>query len=447
MQLAWWVVWSLFLFAFGASVGSFVNVVAWRLPRGASIVAPRSRCPTCGASLSWRENLPVLGWLLLRGRCRRCREPISVQYLLIEVLVGSLFAGLFLLLYLPGPRSWWALGTDGWWTLRQFRESWPGFLVLLSLLGTLVPITLIDARTYLIPIGLTLWISITAAVGWSAQSLLPRTWPALLDEAATPLPAISMAPGAAAIGGVLGAIALAGLLGKGWWRRSFHDYEQFVPPGETLGDYPHARREALREAWHLLPIAAGVAGGFAVGSMLGERGVGPHPLAETLMAVAIGYLVGGGVIWATRILGTLAFGREAMGLGDVHLLAAVGAALGWQDALAVFFLAPFLGIAFAVAVAVLGSRAVGRLLGDRFRGARGRLREIPYGPHLALAAAAVIFARPAVSTVRDMLLASPEGVAAASAPAGETGSETALHPGGERFQCGDAVPAGVAGTG
>jgi leader peptidase (prepilin peptidase)/N-methyltransferase len=445
--MAWWVVWSLFLFAFGASVGSFVNVVAWRLPRGASIVSPRSRCPICGACLSWRENLPVVGWLLLRGRCRRCREPISVQYLLIELLVGSLFAGLFLLLYLPGPRSWWVLGTEGWWSFRQFRESWPGFLVLLSLLGTLVPITLIDARTYLIPIGLTLWISITAAVGWAAQSLLPLSWPATLASAATPLPAIGMGPGAAAIGGGLGAILLSLLLAKGWWRRSFHDYEQFVPPGETLGDYPHARREALREAWHLLPIVLGIGGGFAVGSLLSDRGVGLHPLAEALMAVAMGYLVGGGLIWATRILGTLAFGREAMGLGDVHLLAAVGAALGWQDAVAVYLLAPFLGIAFAAGVAVLGSAAFGRLLGDRFRAARGRLREIPYGPHLALAAAAVIFARPAVWSVREVVIPPAEPLAAAAPSGGGTGSQTALHPGGERVQCRFEVPAGVAGTG
>jgi leader peptidase (prepilin peptidase)/N-methyltransferase len=220
-----------------------------------------------------------------------------------------------------------------------------------------------------------------------------------------------------------------------------------VPPGETLGDYPHARREALREAWHLLPIVLGIGGGFAVGSLLSDRGVGLHPLAEALMAVAMGYLVGGGLIWATRILGTLAFGREAMGLGDVHLLAAVGAALGWQDAVAVYLLAPFLGIAFAAGVAVLGSAAFGRLLGDRFRAARGRLREIPYGPHLALAAAAVIFARPAVWSVREVVIPPAEPLAAAAPSGGGTGSQTALHPGGERVQCRFEVPAGVAGTG
>lgn len=440
MQIVSWVVWSLFLFAFGASVGSFVNVVAWRLPRGASIVSPRSRCPTCGVLLTWRENLPVVGWILLRGRCRRCHEPISPQYLLIECLVGGLFVGLFLLLYLPGPREWWALGTEGWWSLRQFRGSWPGFLVLLSLLATLVPITLIDARTYLIPIGLTLWISLFAAAGWAVQSGLPLSWPAAANPIPTPLPPIGPAAGAAAIGGVLGAIGLWVLLAKGWWRRSFHDYEQFVKPGETLGDYPHGRREALREAWHLLPIAIGIAAGLVAGVAAGSPEGGVPRLVETLMAVAAGYLVGGGLVWATRILGTLAFGREAMGMGDVHLLAAIGAALGWQDAIAVFLIAPFLGLGFAAAVAIVSSRPLVRLLGGRFESARGRLREIPYGPHLALAAAVVVFARPAVVSVRQALLAP---VAAAA----EVGVPPALQGVGERVQCPPTDPAGVGGLG
>ncbi|MEE2973462.1 MAG: prepilin peptidase, partial [Planctomycetota bacterium] len=92
---------SLFLFAFGAAVGSFLNVVVYRLPAGRSVVSPPSRCPRCGGLLSWYENLPILGWILLRGRCRRCRNPISLQYPLVESIMGLLFAGTYLLLYVP----------------------------------------------------------------------------------------------------------------------------------------------------------------------------------------------------------------------------------------------------------------------------------------------------------------------------------------------------------
>ncbi|MCE2881331.1 MAG: prepilin peptidase [Planctomycetaceae bacterium] len=80
---------TLFVFLFGACVGSFLNVLAWRLPTGQSVVTPPSRCPLCGHRLSWRENLPILGWLILRGRCKGCRAKISIQYPLIELLAAS----------------------------------------------------------------------------------------------------------------------------------------------------------------------------------------------------------------------------------------------------------------------------------------------------------------------------------------------------------------------
>ncbi|MHC4832665.1 MAG: prepilin peptidase, partial [Planctomycetota bacterium] len=108
---------------------------------GGSIVSPPSRCPTCAGRLSWRENLPVLGWLLLRGRCRFCGERIGVQYLLVELLLGGLFVAVFLVCYLPDAGDWWTLGTGDWWTRRQLGGSWPGFLVILSLFSLLVPIT------------------------------------------------------------------------------------------------------------------------------------------------------------------------------------------------------------------------------------------------------------------------------------------------------------------
>jgi leader peptidase (prepilin peptidase)/N-methyltransferase len=79
------------VFAIGTCMGSFLNVCIWRIPRGESIVHPPSRCPKCEHSLSWYENFPIFGWLLLKGKCKSCFLPISPKYILMELLVGLLF--------------------------------------------------------------------------------------------------------------------------------------------------------------------------------------------------------------------------------------------------------------------------------------------------------------------------------------------------------------------
>ncbi|AGA30571.1 prepilin peptidase [Singulisphaera acidiphila] len=87
----------LFLAIFGAAVGSFVNVCVYRIPKGLSLFRPRSRCPLCRQPVALRDNVPILGWLLLRGRCRSCRMPISVRYPLVEALVAMILPVLYLL--------------------------------------------------------------------------------------------------------------------------------------------------------------------------------------------------------------------------------------------------------------------------------------------------------------------------------------------------------------
>jgi len=78
----------------GVIVGSFLNVVIHRVPLGESIVKPRSRCPGCGTEITPRDNIPVLSWLLLKGRCRTCHEPISARYPAVEILTGVVFAAM-----------------------------------------------------------------------------------------------------------------------------------------------------------------------------------------------------------------------------------------------------------------------------------------------------------------------------------------------------------------
>ncbi|HYH79566.1 MAG TPA: prepilin peptidase [Longimicrobium sp.] len=117
----------------GACVGSFLNVCIYRWPDGLSVVRPRSRCPACETPIRWRDNIPVLGWLLLRGKCRECGARISVQYPLIELTTASLW----LAAVLRHGFGWQALSSAVFFTL---------------LLG----IALTDARTYIIPDQFTL---------------------------------------------------------------------------------------------------------------------------------------------------------------------------------------------------------------------------------------------------------------------------------------------------
>ena len=80
----------------GLAVGSFLNVVIHRLPRGDSLISPRSRCPACGAMIAGYDNVPVLSWIVLKGRCRSCGEPISSRYPLVELLTAAAFAAVAL---------------------------------------------------------------------------------------------------------------------------------------------------------------------------------------------------------------------------------------------------------------------------------------------------------------------------------------------------------------
>lgn len=112
----------------GLAVGSFLNVVIYRVPRQESIVSPRSACPTCGTQIQDRDNIPVLSWVLLRGRCRTCHSPISVRYPLVELATAGLFAG----------------------TAGRLGYNWalPAFLVLFA---GILSLALIDLEHLLLP--------------------------------------------------------------------------------------------------------------------------------------------------------------------------------------------------------------------------------------------------------------------------------------------------------
>ena len=87
---------ALVIFVLGLCVGSFLNVCIHRIPIGLSVLHPRSRCPSCSTAIRARDNLPVLGWLILGGKCRDCRARISPRYPIVELTTGLLFAGAYL---------------------------------------------------------------------------------------------------------------------------------------------------------------------------------------------------------------------------------------------------------------------------------------------------------------------------------------------------------------
>lgn len=107
----------------GSCLGSFLNVCVYRIPRGMSLLRPRSRCPHCGSAILARHNIPVLGWLVLRGRCRECRRAISPRYPTVELAVGLLMALPYLIavLYYAGD-PWERIGADR--VFRLLVASW-----------------------------------------------------------------------------------------------------------------------------------------------------------------------------------------------------------------------------------------------------------------------------------------------------------------------------------
>lgn len=382
-----------FLFAIGACVGSFLNVVVWRLPRGESIVSPPSHCPKCGKHLKWYDNLPVVGWLRLKGKCRFCGQPISPRYPTIEAVTGLLFAGYYVAFFMVGmgpcpnpgaPRGGWGAG------FMNMPQHWPVYALYMALLCVLLAASLIDAELYIIPLEL-LWF--IGAVGLVVHTIVdtPRTPGALNVQ--------SDAAAALAAGGAIGLLISLALLRMKWIRPSFADggplleidqaaYEKEVEAAKREGreveeeapQYTPAqiRAEIRHEMLFLLPPLA-LAGAFAALVMIvpavgraWDALVSAHWVSGLLGSI-LGALVGGFVVWLTRILGTLAFGREAMGMGDVHLMAAVGACIGAGASTVAFFVAPFFGLVLAIYLIITGTR-----------------RELPYGPYLSMGTAFVM---------------------------------------------------------
>jgi len=233
---------------FGAVIGSFLNVCIVRLPADQSVVSPPSRCPRCGKPVEWRDNIPVFSWLILGGKCRGCREPISILYPLVELATAVL---------------WGVMA----WRYGLSLEALKGALFGTLLLG----IALTDAREYIIPNEFTY-------------------------------------------------------------------------------------------------------GGLAIGLILSAAG----GLSAVLAALA-GAAAGFGILWLVGVAGRWAFKEEAMGGGDIKMMAMVGSFVGWQGVLLTIFLGALAGTAIFLPLTLIGKKKL-----------------VPFGVFLAIGAAVTYVIGPAI---------------------------------------------------
>lgn len=241
----------LIVFIFGSMIGSFLNVCIYRMPKGKSVVRPRSACPHCAKTILWYDNIPILSFFILRGKCRSCKGKISPRYFIVEFLTASLLTALF---------SVFGLNTK--------------FYAYSFMSCALVIATFVDFEIGEIP-----------------------------DEVS--------------IGGLVIALVIA-----------------FAMPSV----FDTASR------W------------------------------QGLLASVLGALAGGASIYIIGFLGELVFKKEAMGGGDVKLMAMIGSILGWKLVLLTFFIAPIFGSVVGVTLRIRTGRET-----------------IPYGPYLSLAALIAVF--------------------------------------------------------
>ncbi|HRP99217.1 MAG TPA: prepilin peptidase [Terrimesophilobacter sp.] len=197
--------------ALGLLIGSFLNVVVWRVPRGESVVTPGSHCPHCDAPIRPWDNIPVLSWLILRGRCRDCKAPISARYPLVELTTGIVFAGVTFHVLNSTIGVDPAAQPGGWWLPTVLTV-----LAFLYLAAVSIALILIDLEHHRLPNSIVLPSYIVGILLLTAASLTAGDHPAIL-RAGIGMAALFAGYLAVALirpGGMgMGDVKLAGVLG------------------------------------------------------------------------------------------------------------------------------------------------------------------------------------------------------------------------------------------
>ncbi|HDZ76491.1 MAG TPA: prepilin peptidase [Candidatus Omnitrophica bacterium] len=239
------------IFIFGLIIGSFLNVCIVRMPRVESIAGPRSRCPYCNNKINWYDNIPLISYILLAGKCRHCNMRISFQYFVVEFLTALVFLFIY---------DYYGLSID--------------FSIYALFVALLLVATFVDIKYRIIP-----------------------------DEVS--------------LGGIVLGLFLS-----------------FIFP-------------------QMQEVNSNLSG---------------------LALSGLGVVAGAGITYLTGVAGSFVFKKEAMGLGDVKLMGAVGAFLGWKLAILTFFIAPFFGAVYGIVILL-----------------RKGSHLIAYGPFLSIAAGIALF--------------------------------------------------------
>lgn len=251
----------LIAFIFGLPVGSFLNVCIYRLPRGESMVNPPSHCPNCNKKIKWYDNIPLISYILLRGKCRNCKTTISPRYFLVELITGLMF--LFLIM--------------------KFGLSL-NFFIFVIFTCILIIVTFIDFEHYLIP-------------------------------------------------------------------------DVLVLPGIVFGLAVSTKNILLAD---LSPLFFNVSYSLSA-------------LINSLTGACLGFVS----LLIVAVLGKALFKKEAMGGGDLKLLAMIGAFLGWKNVFLTIFISSLVGSIIGITLILLKKK--------------GRKEYIPYGPYIALASIIILF--------------------------------------------------------
>ncbi len=372
-----------FLFAIGASVGSFLNVVIYRLPKDLSIIHPGSACPSCKTPIAFYDNIPILSWLLLLGKCRKCKAKISPRYVIIELLTASIFAALYVIYFLSLLRR--GVG-------EFFGDGFLLYLAHIIMLSAFIAASAIDLEFQVIPLSIC-WI--VTATGFVSSAAAPFFYDPVVIRSYDIFPTASAKVSIWATGALIGLIISIVLLLTGVIKRSYYSIES-DPKISSVQEKPkenyNHRLEMLKEVIFLLPIFICAFAAFKLYKNVPQFAdwwidFSQTPVIAGLVGSLWGYLIGCAIVWVTRILGTFAFGREAMGLGDVHLMGAAGAVLGFWPIIVAFFIAPFFGLAWAIFCMFFK-----------------KMRQIPYGPFLSIGLFVVMILHDAVMNWLQFIL-------------------------------------------
>jgi prepilin signal peptidase PulO-like enzyme (type II secretory pathway) len=321
-------------FVLGLIFGSFLNVVVHRVPLGASIVFPGSRCGACGAPIKAFDNIPLLSFALLGGRCRSCRARIPFSYPMVELGVGLMFVAI---VFKTGP---------SWEALFEFAFS----CVIISLV-------FIDARHQLLPNAITYPAFLFAVAAAPARAALGEQ-ESLTFDISTLIPGLQpeFAPWRAALfGGSLFAMAAPVfwlldrldpiLFGK------YFDWDE--------ADAEDAGRPEVRPAIRMtmiLGVIVAAAWAATVALTSSEHQPAFEDAYAGLLRAGAGALIGGGLVWCIRALYFFIRGFEGMGLGDIKMMSLVGAFQGFSGALSVLMIGSVIGVMTGLILIYAGGR-------------------------------------------------------------------------------------------